>query len=58
MGRQRGSEELDVWAGFVDEMEERRRGEDRGDGGAAAADGCAEDGHAAVLVELLFAFGG
>jgi hypothetical protein len=35
-------------------MEEGGRGEDGSDRGAAVADGCAEDGHAAVLVELLW----
>lgn len=50
---ERGSEELDVRTRFVDKVEEGGGREDRGDGGAAVADGGAEDGHAAVVVELL-----
>lgn len=53
MGVQGGSEELDVGAGFVDEVQEGGGGEDGRDRGAAGEDGGAEDGHAAILIELL-----
>jgi len=50
---ERGTEELDVGAGFVDEVDEGGGREDGRDGRAACADGGFEDGHAAVLIELL-----
>ena len=50
MGREGGSEELDIGAGFIDEVEEGGGREDGRDRGAAGEDGGAEDGHAAVLV--------